>query len=834
MVRKEFLPRNAEQSVFETELRNLSILKLLHHPNIIELKGSYAYRGKFNLIFPRAYGGTLDELMKRPRPPELRSNVAILFALSGLCSAVSAVHRFVSSGDNLELIGCHHDLKPSNVLIEGSTFLLADFGLSRFKSTTQTSETPTKTVHAYYTAPEYSAVRSDGERPMVRRSSDVWSLGCIIAEVVTYMMRGPDGVIEFEESRRFKPSRDSSTSFRFHRGGAEHPAVKKWVNTMKQADSEAHKLLGGLVEEILQITASERPSAHVVERKMRFIAFWSLSQQISTLYASIGSKSVRLDADLNLDLERAQFESWKQACPMLENSDDSGGQWAPNNDSQLVQEALGQILEKLQMIDAQTKIHASMFQPLRQFNILLLSHLPSERQESAQLYSQIQTMSHPLTVKLLNQGIAEENAPDPERLRLLSRITSLVKEIRVPGSIFEAPDPINSSRLSGASRKGDFMVQLMHKGKSGDQQKVLVETKIYREGGEFTGTGIELRKRLGLLYELLNRVQAAPKEERFRVLPCVGFTHGESRSQDTYSCGLIYQYPDPTLYSGCTTLQLALKLGISNPDLQPSLEQRFKLAATLATSVLQFHKVSWLQKSINSFNVVVFYPRSRSWLAGLGEPYFLGYSYSRSRDTGTFTEGPEQNNERPAYQHPDYREKGLRFCPEYDYYSLGLLLLEIGLWESFLDCGLVSRSEKSWTEKILEEVVPRLRVTMGTRFQAVVETCLKGDFGEDDPGGESENEDEREDEDEEGKDENEETDNEDKEADNEDEEEDDDHEVEEGKDDEDVDENDDDDDDDGDDDDDDDDDNDDDDDDNDDDDDDNDDDHDDDDEDDDD
>lgn len=642
--------------------------------------------------------------MKRPRPPELKSDVAILFALSGLCSAVGAVHRFVSSRDNLELIGCHHDLKPSNVLIEGSTFLLADFGLSRFKSTTQTSETPSKTVHAYYTAPEYSVVRSDDERPMVRRSSDVWSLGCIIAEVVTYMMRGSKGVDDFEESRRFKPSRDSSTTFRFHCGGAKHPAVRQWINCTKQADSEAHKLLGGLVEDILQITASDRPSAQVVERKMRFIAYCSLSQQISTLYASLGRRYIHVDADFDFDLERAQFESWKKVCPMLENIDDSGGQWMPNNDSQLIQEALGQILEKLQAIDAQTEIHSSMFQPLRQLNILLMRHLPSERQEE---------------------------------LRMLSRITSLFKEIQVPRPIMKAPDPIHSSRLTGGCRKGGVKIQLLQTGKSKDRQKVLVETKIYREGREFTGTGIELRKRLELLYDILNRVQAAPKEERFRVLPCVGFKHGESHSQDTHSCGLIYQCPDSALNGDFTTLQHEMQRSKSNPDIQPSLEQRFELAATLASSVLQFHKVSWLQKSINSFNVVFFYPQGHSWLAGLGDPYFLGYSYSRSRDTGTFTEGPEQNNfEHHVYEHPDYRERGSRFCAEYGYYSLGLLLLEIGLWESFHDRELVGGSKKSLTERILEEFVPRLRVTMGTRFQQVVETCLKGRFGADGPGDE--------------------------------------------------------------------------------------------------
>ena len=401
--------------------------------------------------------------MKLPRPPKLESDVAILFALSGLCSAVGAVRRFVSSGNNLELIGCHHDLKPSNVVIEGPTFLLADFGLSRFKSTRQTSETPTRTIHAYYTAPEYSSVRSDGDRPKVRRSSDVWSLGCIIAEVVTYMVRGPEGVNAFEESRRFKPSRDSSTSFRFHRGGVEHPAVRRWIDTMKHADLEVHKLLGELVEEMLQITASGRPSAQVVDRKMRFIAFWSLSQQISNLYASIGRKSVRLDADVDWDLERAQFERWRQACPMLENTDNGAGQWVPN-DSQLVQETLGQILKKLQAIDARAEIQASMFQPLRQFNILLLSHLPSERQQRAHIYSQIQTMSYPLTVRSLDQGIADEKGIDLQILRLLSIMSYLIKRIELPASsAVEAPNPINSSRLSGTSRKATSRYSLCKK-----------------------------------------------------------------------------------------------------------------------------------------------------------------------------------------------------------------------------------------------------------------------------------------------------------------------------------------------------------------------------------
>jgi serine/threonine protein kinase len=51
-------------------------------------------------------------------------------------------------------IGCHQDLKPGNILVDGDTFLLADFGLSRFKESIEGSYTSYKSVGGYYVAPE--------------------------------------------------------------------------------------------------------------------------------------------------------------------------------------------------------------------------------------------------------------------------------------------------------------------------------------------------------------------------------------------------------------------------------------------------------------------------------------------------------------------------------------------------------------------------------------------------------------------------------------------------------------------------------------------------------
>ena len=718
MVRKEFKPHSDGSKAHEIELQNLQILKHLHHPNIIEVKGSYAYREKLNLIFPRAQGagGTVADLLKAPCPPELQSGAEILFALSGLCSAVSAVHRFVSKGDNLELIGCHHDLKPSNVLIEGTRFLLADFGLSRFKDPSQSSETPARTVLPYYTAPECSATASDDKKPLVRRSSDIWSLGCTITEVITYMLEGAKGVKAFEQERRHVDG--PSVKYRFHRKGVENPGVAKWVHRMKHSDSGTHRLLGELVDRMLQIEPLKRPGAQFVEGKMRFIAVFSLSQKVSELYESVSDKRQSVE----VDVARARFEGWRYGCSMHEVDDNSYEQWTQVDDLQMVKGALNQTHSTLRDIDKRVSTQLSTIQILRQSNNLLINHLSSERYRRATEYCDFQLMTE--RSRSLIENASETSMPDGPKLQMLSRVTALAVDLQAPGSSSRREKPVDLKRLQLKSRMGDFQIGTLSKGDGNDQRQVLVEVKRYEERRGEQYVAAELRTRLELLTDILRKVQGAPEEERFRVLPCIGFFQDHNSS----TCGLIYEYPSPNSLERSITLQSALKKSKDQPELQPSLEMRFELANILASSVLQFHKVSWLQKSINSFNVAFFHARSETWSEHLDSPVFLGYSYSRSRDTRTFTEGPDQNKEHSEYQHPHYREKGFRYRAEYDYYSLGLLLLEIGVWEPFEDWKLSSQRGKSLLDKILEEVVPRLRVSMGSRYQFIVERCLRGEF----------------------------------------------------------------------------------------------------------
>jgi cyclin-dependent kinase 2 len=74
----------------------------------------------------------------------------------------------------------HRDLKPQNLLIEDNKYLkLADFGLARAYNTMSKTLTH-EVVTLWYRAPEILLGASQYSTPI-----DVWSIGCIFAELAT-------------------------------------------------------------------------------------------------------------------------------------------------------------------------------------------------------------------------------------------------------------------------------------------------------------------------------------------------------------------------------------------------------------------------------------------------------------------------------------------------------------------------------------------------------------------------------------------------------------------------------------------------------------------------
>ncbi|KAI9020503.1 kinase-like domain-containing protein [Hyaloraphidium curvatum] len=156
-----------DEGVPSTAVREISVLKELKHPNIVNLRDIVHNDAKLYLIF-EFLDLDLKKYMDTTAPSGLPPNLvkSYLYQLvRGLeyCHARRILHR---------------DLKPQNLLIDQQGALkLADFGLARAFGIPLRSYTH-EVVTLWYRAPEILL----GSRHY-STAVDIWSVGCIFAEM---------------------------------------------------------------------------------------------------------------------------------------------------------------------------------------------------------------------------------------------------------------------------------------------------------------------------------------------------------------------------------------------------------------------------------------------------------------------------------------------------------------------------------------------------------------------------------------------------------------------------------------------------------------------------
>jgi hypothetical protein len=254
----------------------------------------------------------------------------------------------------------------------------------------------------------------------------------------------------------------------------------------------------------------------------------------------------------------------------------------------------------------------------------------------------------------------------------------------------------------------------------GRNRCIVIEWRMYNPMQVDDGLKKALQARIEALVRMLRH---EPKPQGFRVLDCLGYFEDPAASK----FGIVFQSPreldgNPTRLP--TTLYEAIGLGRS-PFF---LGSRFRLAKQLAESLYELHSSGWLHKSISSHNVLFFGKESGTALPPpLEEPYFSGFTSSRPDDPSQIS---SQMVERGVgiYSHPDVQgftgARRARFRAEYDIYSLGIVLLEIGLWKPF---------EKQIPDGTLPSDAARTNVTLlgfavGERYMAAVRKCLDARF----------------------------------------------------------------------------------------------------------
>lgn len=256
---------------------------------------------------------------------------------------------------------------------------------------------------------------------------------------------------------------------------------------------------------------------------------------------------------------------------------------------------------------------------------------------------------------------------------------------------------------------------------------------------EWTDFDEEVCQSLDDRLQLLNRVDALARmlvssharHPDLHTLDCVGYV--EESSNMRY--GIVYSLPSFT--NGSTISSLSTGLGMqtvqSLADLltkeSPDLDVRFKLAHTLAVALWSCHSLDWLHKTLCPHNVLFFTTNTTN--SELSKPYLAGFDSSRPEHISEMTAPPRNSAGENLYRHPSslgaFRES---YRKGFDIYSLGLILLEIGLWKRIDVVHKPKYSPSDFRERICRVVVPALGSKCGARYRTAVEACLMFDSGE--------------------------------------------------------------------------------------------------------
>lgn len=167
---KKFKESEEDESVRKTTIREVKILKMLRHPNIVSLKEAFRRKGKLNLVFEYVEKNLLEVLEERPRGLDV--DIVRRFVYQ-LCKSIDFCHQ---NGI------IHRDIKPENLLINPDHSLrLCDFGFSR--TVQQGHSLSNESLTSYVATRWYRAPELLVGTNRYTTAVDLWAIGCIMGEL---------------------------------------------------------------------------------------------------------------------------------------------------------------------------------------------------------------------------------------------------------------------------------------------------------------------------------------------------------------------------------------------------------------------------------------------------------------------------------------------------------------------------------------------------------------------------------------------------------------------------------------------------------------------------
>ncbi|KAH7317938.1 kinase-like domain-containing protein [Rhexocercosporidium sp. MPI-PUGE-AT-0058] len=207
-----------DENKFKSEIEMLKELRRHPHDHLVRLLATFRWNKRYYLLFPYADSNLREYWRANPVPVFTYDNVFwVLQQCRAITSGLYVVHEqrytHASSGNSNHNKQCrygrHGDLKAENILWfrKGSEFgqlVIADFGLMDCHELSTRSDIPADgiTGSPSYEPPELTLHGS------ISRSYDIWTLGCLYLELITWLVSGWEALERFPDARREQVSQE--------------------------------------------------------------------------------------------------------------------------------------------------------------------------------------------------------------------------------------------------------------------------------------------------------------------------------------------------------------------------------------------------------------------------------------------------------------------------------------------------------------------------------------------------------------------------------------------------------------------------------------------------
>ncbi len=280
------------------------------HQNILTTKASLEWGNTYSLFFDLAKQDLWQYFIDTEIIIDGVDEKATIFGRTiGLAGALAFLHEELylnptNEQPKREQLQCYHlDLKPQNILVfemDGNDiWKISDFGISKIKTVSQSQPDlesehlldkvfkpkknmdPSSGVKNARFGGTYAAPEAREEINMVTRKSDVWSLGCVLALVLTFLESQSSGIHEFQKARGKNRKHDwffdsEALKTRSDNRKILHSSVSDWLDALtkkasnrSKAESIAIQKASKMLQDRLLIRNQlQRLSAKEVEREL--------------------------------------------------------------------------------------------------------------------------------------------------------------------------------------------------------------------------------------------------------------------------------------------------------------------------------------------------------------------------------------------------------------------------------------------------------------------------------------------------------------------------------------------------------------------------------------